>query len=353
MERLENWLRELALLGIDDPLPSNPEQLLSILSALREEFWNQQREIDHLHNMLAFFWAALNAQPNPVFIKDEQLRFIFFNRKYREFFHLENDRYLGKDVTELDYLPPDDRKRYQQEDRKILSTQSTMQYETAFLGPCNQITEALYWSQGFRVPSSGQLGIVGEIVDISKERKLQRELARHAAALEQISEEVRQKSKLDPATQLYNRGILSDELPDLLERSTRDGFPLCGLLTDIDDFKYINDTYGHLEGDNILARFAQIMQSSLRHGDITMRYGGDEFAAVLVRANLKQAEEAAERFRDRICQELALPGGEPVTISVGVTEYRPGEDFMSFFARTDESLYAAKKSGKNRVVAAP
>ena len=218
---------------------------------------------------------------------------------------------------------------------------------------CNQVTETLYWSRGFRVPSTGQLGIVGEIVDISKERKLQRELARHAAALEQISEEIRQKSRLDPGTQLYNRGILSDEIPALLERSAREGFSICGLLTDIDDFKYINDTYGHLEGDNVLTRFADIMRASLRHGDITLRYGGDEFAAVLVKASLGQAVEVAERFRERICQELALPGGEPVTISVGVTEYHPGEDFMTFFARTDESLYAAKKSGKNKVMSTP
>lgn len=353
MERLESWLREQGLLGLDQPLPSDQAELLSILSALREAFRNQEREIEHLHSMLAFFWAALNAQPHPVFIKDEQLRFVFFNRKYREFFHLNSDRYLGKEVMDLDYLPPDDRRRYQKEDRSLLFTQSTLQYETAFLNTEQQVTETVYWAKGFRVPSTGQVGIVGEIVDISKERKLQRDLVRHAAALEQISEEMRQKSRLDPGTQLYNRGILSDELPELLERSVQEGFSICGLLTDIDNFKYINDTYGHLEGDNIIVRCAEIMRASLRTSDIILRYGGDEFSAVLVDINLSQAAAIAESFRERICQELSLPGGEVVTISVGVTEYHPGEDFMEFFARTDESLYAAKKSGKNKVMSTP
>ena len=352
-ERLTQWLREMALLGIDDPLPSAREELLPILEGLRVQFRDQQREIDHLQAMLAFFWAALNAQPNPVFIKDEQLRFVFLNQKYREFFNLGDDHYLGKQVMDLEYLPEEDRLRYHREDSQMLATQSTLQYETAFLNPDNQLTESMYWSRGFRVPSTGQRGLIGEIVDISDQRKLQRELARHAAALEQISEEIRQKSKLDPGTQVYNRRILTDELPALLAQAERDSFSVCFLLTDIDDFKYINDTYGHLEGDSILSRFADVMKSTLRYGDITIRYGGDEFAAVLVKANVKQAADVAERFRDRICRELSLPGGEPVTISVGVTEYHPGEDFMAFFGRTDEALYAAKKSGKNKVVAVP
>lgn len=93
------------------------------------------------------------------------------------------------------------------------------------------------------------------------------------------------------------------------------------------------------------------MRGSFRQSDLIIRYGGDEFAVMLLGASLEQATEVAERFITKVCREIHLPNGSPLTVSVGITKLRPEDDFMSFLSRADEALYMAKYSGKNRVVA--
>ena len=123
MEGLLTWLRSAA--GLDDgqTLPPIPEEILLILRALRERQEHLEGELKRTEGTLDFLKASANAMPNPIFIKDDQLRFVFFNRAYRELFKLEENQYIGMRVQDLEYLPPEDRERYHAEDREILENQ--------------------------------------------------------------------------------------------------------------------------------------------------------------------------------------------------------------------------------------
>lgn len=318
---------------------------------IREDIEALQKENDKLREQLAFYKSALNALNNPVFLKDEELRYMFFNDSYKEFFKLEEGQYIGMKVVDLPYLSDADRERYQQEDDEMLEKHDVIKYETTFENE-DGLRESLYWSKGFVTAETGQRGVIGEIVDISGEKKMQRELKRYISALEDLMEKTKESSKTDPVTKLLNRQIFTDGLPEVIERSRKTGDRICALMIDLDDFKSINDTYGHMAGDEVLLSLADVMRSCFRSSDLLIRYGGDEFTVILVGADVSVAQPIAERFLEKVRNNVLLPNGEAVTISVGVAEMKYTDDMMSFFSRADEALYEAKSLGKNRVVTA-
>lgn len=123
------------------------------------------------------------------------------------------------------------------------------------------------------------------------------------------------------------------------------------ILVDIDDFKKINDNYGHLIGDDVLRDFSTIISQCLRKSDFVGRYGGEEFLIVLPGLDLKESINVAERIRLSLESEVFNFGGFSLklTASFGVTVLRKGEDIKTSLQRADDALYDAKKSGKNRV----
>lgn len=119
-------------------------------------------------------------------------------------------------------------------------------------------------------------------------------------------------------------------------------------MLDIDLFKKINDTFGHVEGDKILTQFADIVQLQLRKEDILARYGGEEFVVVLYPETLKNAVAIAERIRTAV-STITLPDGSSVTASLGVIEASPNLTVDKALRLSDQYLYQAKKNGRNRV----
>ncbi len=167
-----------------------------------------------------------------------------------------------------------------------------------------------------------------------------------------------EKKLLEMATRDFLTGLLNRRetyrrLNEEFRRSTRFGDPLSVILLDIDYFKSINDSHGHLVGDRILQETAEVLRNTLREYDILCRYGGEEFLVGALKANLDQAAQAAERVRLRF-KELQVPGEKDtsagVTISAGVAQLRPGESIDGLIARADEALYRAKGTGRDRVV---
>ncbi len=125
---------------------------------------------------------------------------------------------------------------------------------------------------------------------------------------------------------------------------------------DIDHFKKVNDTYGHLAGDRVLVAVAAAARRALREGDVLVRYGGEEFVAVLPGASLDDAAQIAERIR-HACADLEIQDAGAairVTLSAGVTSWPmiPAKEELEVVRRADEALYAAKNAGRNRVVRA-
>jgi diguanylate cyclase (GGDEF)-like protein len=174
-----------------------------------------------------------------------------------------------------------------------------------------------------------------------------------AMTLEKISlfNEIKTLSIHDGLTGIYNHAFIVEALKDEVERSKRYGSLLSVVLFDIDDFKKVNDTYGHLAGDAVLQKLAELFKGSLRAIDIVGRYGGEEFLAMLPETDGINGYIVAERFRERIEKETFAYGEETIkiTISGGVAQYTSGMDVNKLIKVADDNLYAAKREGKNRI----
>lgn len=183
--------------------------------------------------------------------------------------------------------------------------------------------------------------VVGIAEDITEKKLLESELQRLATT--------------DVLTESSNRRHFFECAHREFEQARLQGVPMAFLLLDIDDFKVINDTYGHQEGDTVLQKIAESGRSVLRRGDLFGRIGGEEFAAVFPGCAPDMARQVAERLQREI-QRLAFRSGEQnfgITVSQGLTSMTSEDQSLdSLFARADAAMYEAKRQGKNRIIAA-
>ena len=168
------------------------------------------------------------------------------------------------------------------------------------------------------------------------------------AELERYVKKIEQLSITDSLTKIYNRSKFESSLEYEIERARRYGTPLSLIMFDIDHFKSINDTYGHLIGDSVLVEIAQIVKNNIRSTDIFARWGGEEFVILAPNINKDQAKILAEKIRKLIARHQ-FKYVDHVTVSLGVTEFLPTDTKESFLKRTDDALYLAKRKGRNRV----
>ncbi|HOO90451.1 MAG TPA: GGDEF domain-containing protein [Syntrophales bacterium] len=179
-----------------------------------------------------------------------------------------------------------------------------------------------------------------------KERK------RVEEALKESEKRYRELSTVDALTQLYNSRHFYLQLQAELDRAKRYGHPLTLLMLDLDDFKKFNDTYGHIEGDQVLWRLGQVIKRCLRETDFAYRYGGEEFTILLPMTTSVNGSVTAERIRTEFKKEIFSPvQGQDIhmTVSIGLTQYRPQEDMKTFVHRADQFMYEGKKAGKDRI----
>jgi diguanylate cyclase (GGDEF)-like protein len=164
---------------------------------------------------------------------------------------------------------------------------------------------------------------------------------------EEISK-LRELTIRDDLTGLYNRRHFSARLIQVKEESDREGEPFALLMVDLDDFKRINDTRGHLVGDQVLRRVADLLRESLRESDVPCRYGGDEFAVILPDADATGALTAAQSLLARMRSDAFVFAEMQVTLSIGVVTYPDiGGTVEEVFEAADRGLLAAKRAGKN------
>lgn len=161
--------------------------------------------------------------------------------------------------------------------------------------------------------------------------------------------QLRVEASTDSLTGLANHEMIIAELEDELDQSPAP--ELVAVMADVDLFKTVNDTYGHLVGDKVLIEVARRMRAALRDVDSIGRYGGEEFLLLLRGSNLAVARQVAERIREHVAaQPINMQGLEVrVTLSLGVSVAAPGEAADELIARADKALYAAKSAGRNRV----
>ncbi|CAM3304675.1 GGDEF domain-containing protein [Halomonas lysinitropha] len=169
---------------------------------------------------------------------------------------------------------------------------------------------------------------------------------------EQMAEEqrLRRLSDTDDLTGLANRRKLMQRLDEEISLSNRHAFPLSLMMLDIDHFKTINDTWGHLQGDQVLKDLATLCQEILREEDLVARLGGEEFALLLPLTPELHCRKLAERLRERVAIHDFGIGPKRITVSIGIAEHRIGDSQETLIHRADENLYAAKHSGRNQVM---
>ncbi len=190
--------------------------------------------------------------------------------------------------------------------------------------------------------------------EATEERNLK--LTRQLSQMEQETQELqvmlmenREKLLYDALTGVYSRMAYDERIAQELARWNRYGTPFSYVILDIDHFKRINDTYGHNAGDKALKIVAQLMLQYLRQSDYVFRIGGEEFVLLLTNTPAASADTMTQKLRDGIAGSSFHFKGEPVslTLSAGITETRPNDDFESIYERADQALYKAKHSGRN------
>lgn len=160
--------------------------------------------------------------------------------------------------------------------------------------------------------------------------------------------EVEHLATTDLLTSLYNRRGFEKLLMTESARATRFKEPLSLILFDLDNFKPVNDTHGHVSGDLVLCKVAEVLRFHLREIDIPVRWGGDEFLILLTNTTLEHAEKLAEKLRKLIAQQADIKELS-VTASFGVAQFDYNEDPMRLTIRADKALYQSKKAGRNTI----
>jgi diguanylate cyclase (GGDEF)-like protein/PAS domain S-box-containing protein len=206
------------------------------------------------------------------------------------------------------------------------------------------------WAEMYTYPIFDEDGNVSHVMeytrDITDRKKTEDEKRRLIGKLEQLS-------RTDDLTCLMNRRALTDHLGYEIERAVRYKSELSLILCDIDNFKEINDTFGHDTGDRVLQTVSGLLKVILRKTDIAGRHGGDEFMLILPETSGKGAEGLADKLLDSVREtELRSKDGREVriTLSIGVASLAPGKDTMdSFIKRADDAMYLSKQNGRDRV----
>ncbi len=195
---------------------------------------------------------------------------------------------------------------------------------------------------------------------LKKEEELTRKLSDTLEEIRIKNEKISVMNKMlkmqvitDPLTEVFNRRYLFEIFKREIARAKRYNEPLSVIMMDIDHFKKINDTYGHMIGDKILKGIAKVIKERIRTSDIIARYGGEEFVIVLTNANLEIAQKIAEDLRQKV-ENIVFKIEEKsikATISLGVAQLKEDDDVDTLLIRADENLYTAKNRGRNAVVA--
>lgn len=283
--------------------------------------------------------VVIENSPDQLFQQDSNLRYTWVAEA-----RMEGFPEMQPGMTDADLFPTEEAGFITSVKRKVIETGEGSRVELRF----TQHGQEKYFDAFFeplRDPRGKISGIIGYVRDITERKQAQR-------MLEESERRYLELSITDSLTGLHNLRYFYERVKEEIERVNRYHFPLCVLMLDIDNFKSINDRYGHAQGDFALYRAAEIIRSHIRQVDSAYRYGGEEFMVILPETESEDAIQVAERIRISFRTEDFSPKMDAklhLTVSIGVAKYFPKEDLISFLRRVDENMYIAKSQGKDRV----
>ncbi len=269
-----------------------------------------------------------------IYMKDREGRYVYVNPRVAKLLQLNLSEIIGR--TDMELFPGDFGLEYYHNDQMVLETGAKMTMEEPFIDKDG--STRYYWSTKLPLQLPGQPDVlIGFSTDVTEQHQMRMELERRA--------------NTDALTGIYNRLYFYQVADHELLRSRRYGTSMSLLMIDIDHFKDINDTYGHLVGDVVLKAMAELCQSSVRDCDTMARVGGEEFAVLMPETTQAEALLMAQRLCSAFeGRALATePCAISITISAGVSEFRDGDSSLqNIFTRADRALYEAKRLGRNR-----
>lgn len=191
-------------------------------------------------------------------------------------------------------------------------------------------------------------GIYAAIL-LNRSELVEQELRTSNQQLEELKCELERLVVVDPLTGVFNRRKFHESLAIAITAAVRHQHLFALLMLDIDNFKSINDRFGHQAGDGVLRTICELIETSVRSADQIFRVGGEEFCLVAIAMDVEQARILAEKIR-RVIESHLFPEVGKVTISIGIAYFKEGDDQQNIYARADNALYQAKRQGRNRVV---
>jgi diguanylate cyclase (GGDEF)-like protein/PAS domain S-box-containing protein len=316
-EDLKNLLEELSMdisLGLD-----------------RLDLRKREKEISEIRKSI-----IENALIGIALVKDR--KFVQVNSKFAQIFGYENTDSLTGKPTKILFFDQDEYDRIATIYDKLFQNKRIEALELFQKGTDGK---KIICEVTANVLDENEKTSIWTVQDIT-ERKILEE------KLRQSEEDYRLLSIMDSLTSSYNRRYFEQRLEEEIERTKRNKMPFSLIMFDIDDFKTINDTYGHSIGDKVLINVVELVKNRIRKTDFIARWGGEEFMVLLTNTNLQFAEMLALELKNGICK-LNIPEIDFVTASFGVTDFHQDDTLNSITKRVDDIMYAAKAAGKNCV----
>lgn len=332
-------------------------------------YWYMRRVLQHLDPTKAIpdrVRKALDTLTEGVIVLDTNGRIVLANEAFRELNGPEDKVGLSaRRASEIPWLKASLGERELDEHPWV----AAMRDGVTIVGEMLEFTHLPDGHRKTKVAASpitdGRGSVRGCLVSFNDVTELDRknvELERTLSALEESrqkieaqNEELKQLANIDPLTTCMNRRAFVETAEALLAKTRAEGGHICCLMTDIDKFKSFNDTYGHALGDQVLVQVARVLKAALRPSDILCRYGGEEFCILLPGVDALRAAVVSERIRFRV-EAQAGPGirsipGLRVTASFGLSSLEFGAPGLkTLIDEADQALYAAKQTGRNKVV---
>jgi diguanylate cyclase (GGDEF)-like protein/PAS domain S-box-containing protein len=293
--------------------------------------------------------TMLNTMPSPVFFKDTKGVFMGCNKALADIvLGLPVQEIVGAGPNDLEgRIPKDLADFYAEKDRELIDNPGVQSYEAKVRCADGIRRDFLINKATLHNETGRVVGLVGVMMDISKRRQAEQERETLIAELHVANEKLEKLSVTDSLTGLSNRGHITKRIKEEIRKAERYKSTFSIIIVDLDRFKNINDTYGHLVGDLALQTVARVLRENIRDIDAVGRYGGEEFLVLLPNTDIDSGFQIAERIRKNI-ESMTWTDNVTITISGGIAEYN-GESEEDLFRKADELLYRAKQGGRNRI----
>jgi diguanylate cyclase (GGDEF)-like protein/PAS domain S-box-containing protein len=317
------------------------EQLISELHEIRQRLAGCQRsEInrkpleDDLRISEKTFRAIAQTAVDAIILADSNGNIIFWNESAGKIFGYTEQEILGGSLSIL--MPEQYRKGHQQGLERIKSTG-----QSEYIGRIIEMSGLRKTGDIFPIELSVAMWRAGKEIFFSG-------IVRDITKRKQMESEMHILATTDTLTHVFNRIKYTELMQREIERARRYDHPLSMIMFDIDHFKRVNDTYGHMVGDYVLCTLAQLVKENLRETDFLVRWGGEEFVIIAPETDLRKAGNLAERIR-QASESYQFDKVGRITVSFGVAEFHKDDTEDVLIKRVDDAMYMAKKKGRNRV----